>query len=166
MASMSSIVKPFAEAVAVNRTSGNNVFIPSMAAYYHGMSGSRSARLAAVVAIIAACGGGQKTVRRPGEEYLAEIRIEAAKSVPFKPANIIPGLQLNRVKGKRALDEYQLGLDVTRIEGTFQKYGYFAAKVTPRVERKGLQQIVIFHVDEGPRATATVDIIGLPPDVD
>jgi translocation and assembly module TamA len=162
---MSSIVKPFADAVAVKRTRGNNVFIPSMAAYYHGMSGSRSARLAAVVAIIAACGGGQKTVRRPGEEYLADIRIEATTKA-FKPANIIPGLQLNRVKGKRALDEYQLSLDVTRIEGTFQKYGYFAAKVTPRVERKGLQQIVIFHVDEGPRATATVDIIGLPPDVD
>jgi outer membrane protein assembly factor BamA len=163
---MSSIVKPFADAVAVKRTRGNNVFIPSMAAYYHGMSGLRSARLAAVVvAIVAACGGGQKTVRRPGEEYLAEIRIETTTKA-FNPKNIIPGLQLNRVKGKRALDEYQLSLDVTRIEGTFQKYGYFAAKVTPRVERKGLQQIVIFHVDEGPRATATVDIIGLPPDVD
>ncbi|HUS30314.1 MAG TPA: BamA/TamA family outer membrane protein [Kofleriaceae bacterium] len=130
------------------------------------MSGSRSVALTAVVAIVAACGGGQKTVRRPGEEYLAEIRIEAnKKALDFNPKNIIPGLALNRAKGKRALDEYQLNLDVTRIEGTFQKHGYFAAKVTPRVERKGDKQIAIFHVDEGPQAKAKVDIIGLPPEV-
>jgi translocation and assembly module TamA len=164
MANMSSIVKPFAVAVAVNRTSGNNVFIPSMAAYYHEMSGLRSVVLLAV-AVLAACGGAQRTTRRPGEEYLAEIRIEA-KTKAFNPKNIIPGLSLNRAVGKRALDEYQLSLDVTRVQGTFHKHGYFAAQVTPRVERKGDKQIVIFHVEVGPQATARVTIEGLPPEVD
>jgi outer membrane protein assembly factor BamA len=133
-----------------------------MAAYYHGMS---LLRVLTVCAVVAACGGGaQKRVRKPGDEYLVAIRFE---SVSLSHKGLLSGLALKRtLDGGRAIDEYQLGLDVQRIEGLYQRRGYFSAKVTPRVERKGDAQTLIFHVDEGPRATVSVVLTGLPPEVE
>jgi outer membrane protein assembly factor BamA len=132
-----------------------------MAAYYHGMS---LLRALTVWALVAACGGGaQKRVRKPGDEYLAAIKFEG---VSLSHKGLLAGLALKRnLDGGRATDEYQLGLDVDRIAGLYQRRGYFSAKVTPRVERKGDAQILVFKVDEGPRAAVSVVITGLPPEV-
>jgi outer membrane translocation and assembly module TamA len=132
-----------------------------MAAYYHGMS---LLRVLTVCAVVAACGSSSpRRVRKPGDEYLVAIRFEG---VSLSHSGLLNGLALKRnLDGQRAIDEYQLGLDIERITGLYQRRGYFSAKVTPRVERKGDAQTLIFHVDEGPRATVSIVITGLPPEV-
>jgi outer membrane protein insertion porin family len=133
-----------------------------MAAYYHGMS---LLRVLTVCAVVAACGGSssRQRVRKPGDEYLVAIRFEG---VSLSHSGLLSGLALKRnLDGQRAIDEYQLGLDIERIVGLYQRRGYFSAQVTPRVERKGDAQTLIFHVEEGPRATVSVVIAGLPPEV-
>ena len=110
-------------------------------------------RVLTVCALVAACGGSSspRRVRKPGDEYLAAIRFEG---VSLSHSGLLSGLALKRnLDAQRTIDEYQLGLDVDRIIGLYQRRGYFSAKVTPRVERKGDAQTLIFHVDEGPRAT-------------
>lgn len=135
-----------------------------MPAYYHGMS-----RLVLVVltAVFTATGCGSastKRVRKPGDEYLAKIELSGSKAL--KAEQLIPGLALNRsLTAGRAIDEYQLSIDTQRVSGAFQKLGYFSVQVTPRVERKGDAQTLIFEIKEGPRATAKVEIVGLPPEV-
>lgn len=167
---MSSIVKPFAaagnDAAAMNTSEGNSVCIRSMAAYYHGMLRLRIVVLTALFAGLAAtgCGSSPKRVRKPGDEYLAKIEFTGSKAI--KPAQLIPGLALDRnLTAGRAIDEYQLSIDTQRVSGAFQKLGYFSVQVTPRVERKGDAQTLIFEIKEGPRATAHVEIEGLPPEV-
>jgi outer membrane protein assembly factor BamA len=131
-----------------------------MAAYYHGMS---RLRVACACAVLAACGGAAKRVRKPGEEYLAAIRFEG---VTLSHEGLVSGLALERNReAGRPIDEYQLGLDTERIVGLYHRRGYFSAKVTPRVERKGDATTLVFHVEEGPRAVVSVVITGLPPEV-
>ncbi len=115
-------------------------------------------------ALVAACGGGpQKRARRPGQEYLAAIEF---KGVSLSHSGLSSGLALKRNLDRGgSIDEYQLALDVDRIRGLYQRRGYFSVKVTPRVERKGDAQTLIFDVVEGPRATVSVVITGLPPEV-
>jgi len=164
---MSSIVKPRgaataeAEASAVKNSTAYNVFEPGMAAYYHGMS---LLRALTVIAVVAACGSSAtKRVRRPGTEYLKEVRFEG---VSLSHDGLLSGLALKRnLDGGRAIDEYQLGLDTQRILGLYQRRGYFSAKVTPRVEHQGDAQVLIFSVVEGPRATVSVVLTGLPPEI-
>lgn len=135
-----------------------------MAAYYHGMSLVRMAVIAALIAATG-CGSTATRVRKPGDEYLVAIKIEGSKAI--KAESLVPGLALNRnLEDGRAIDEYQLTIDIDRVAGAFQKLGYFSVRVTPRVERKGDAQILIFKIEEGPRATARVEITGLPPEVD
>ncbi|HEX5059823.1 MAG TPA: BamA/TamA family outer membrane protein [Kofleriaceae bacterium] len=122
-------------------------------------------RALSVFAVIAACGGAatQKRVRKPGDEYLAAIKFEG---VSLSHENLLSGLALKRnLDAGRSIDEYQLNLDVQRIAGLYQRRGFFSVKVVPRVERKGDAATLIFHVDEGERAVATVVITGLPPEV-
>ncbi|HEY5951440.1 MAG TPA: BamA/TamA family outer membrane protein, partial [Kofleriaceae bacterium] len=123
-------------------------------------------RVVTVCAVVAACGGGgvRKRVRKPGDEYLAKIEFKGVDHINH--TNLLAGLALKRnLDGGRAIDEYQLGLDVERIVGLYQRRGYFSAKVTPRVERNHDAQTLIFDVVEGPRAIASVVITGLPPEV-
>ena len=114
---------------------------------------------------MAACGGAaQKRVRKPGDEYLKDIKLEGVDHLSH--SGLLSGLALTRNKtAGRAIDEYQLGLDTQRIIGLYQRRGYFSVTVVPRVEHKGDAQILIFKVVEGPRATAQVVIAGLPPEV-
>lgn len=123
-------------------------------------------RLLAILVIVAvtACGSTPKRARRPGEEYLARIEIEGNEVISDEA--LIRGLALGRtVEAQRSIDEYQLSLDLTRIEGAYQRRGYFGVLVEPRIERKGDAATLIFKITEGPRATAVVDITGLPPEV-
>lgn len=137
-----------------------------MAAYYHGMLRSRIVVLTGLLAWLAAtgCGSTPKRVRKPGDEYLAKIEIVGSEAI--EAPQLVPGLALYRnLKAGRAIDEYQLTIDTQRVSGAFQKLGYFSVEVTPRVERKGDAQTLIFQIKEGPRATANVTIDGLPPEV-
>ncbi|HEY5925341.1 MAG TPA: BamA/TamA family outer membrane protein [Kofleriaceae bacterium] len=103
-------------------------------------------------------------MRKPGDEYLKEIKFEGVDHLSH--AGLRSGLALTRTQqGGRAIDEYQLGLDTERIIGLYQRRGYFSATVVPRVERQGDATILIFKVVEGPRATASVVITGLPPEI-
>jgi len=118
----------------------------------------------AVVVALAACGGAPKRPRRPGEETLAAIKISGNKVVSSEA--LIRGLALKRSQDAgRGIDEYQLSLDISRIKGAYERRGYFGVSVEPRVEYKGKQVTLIFEVKEGPRATTTVEITGLPPEV-
>jgi translocation and assembly module TamA len=137
-----------------------------MSAYYHGMLRLRIVVLTGLLAWLAAtgCGSTPKRVRKPGDEYLAKIELVGSNAI--KAAQLVPGLALDRnLKAGRAIDEYQLSIDTQRVSGAFQKLGYFSVEVTPRVERKGDAQTLIFEIKEGPRATANVTIDGLPPEV-
>ncbi len=138
-----------------------NVFEPGMAAYYHGMS---LLRVVTVLAVLAACGGSHKRVRRPGTDYLAAIKFEGVDHLSHE--GLLSGLALKRnLDAQRSLDEYQMALDTERIAGLYQRRGYFSAKVTPRIERKGDAITLVFGVQEGPRAVVSVVITGLPPEI-
>ena len=104
-------------------------------------------------------------VRRPGTEYLAGIEFEGNTTISSEALR--RGLALNRnLKAGRSLDEYQLGIDVTRIEGAYQKRGFLRVVVSTSTAQNGDATTLFFNIQEGPRATSTVEIAGLPPEVD
>jgi outer membrane protein assembly factor BamA len=120
----------------------------------------------AVALVVVGCGSRsrQQQVRKPGEEYLQVIEIEGNQAISDQ--TLIRGLALSRaVQGGRAVDDYQLGLDVTRIEGAYKRRGYFNVQVEPQITKRGDAQRLVFLVKEGPRATASVEITGLPPEL-
>jgi outer membrane protein assembly factor BamA len=171
---MSSTVRPFALAelatVAVNTSAVKIVFIPNMAAYYHDrvpsarVMTSRLTAIAVALAVAACSSAPARRPRRPGDDVLTKIDITGNTALTDEV--LIPGLSLYRAqRGGRGIDEYQLGIDVTRIEGAYQKLGYLSVEVEPVVERKGDQSTLTFKVAEGPRATVAVEISGLPPEV-
>lgn len=123
-----------------------------------------SSRLIAVVIAVAAVACGSSQTRRPrraGAEYLKAIEITG--NTAFEDEDLIRGLSLYRAQqGGRGIDEYQLGLDVQRIQGAYLKRGYLSVVVKPQVTRARNAATLIFRITEGPRATATVEITGLP----
>ncbi|MGE3767169.1 MAG: outer membrane protein assembly factor [Kofleriaceae bacterium] len=112
--------------------------------------------------VFAACGGRQRapTLAR---ETLVAIEIEGTKAIPVE--EIAPGLAIERARGARAVDPYQLSTDTERVRAAYRKLGYFDVVVDARVETKGFAQTVVFRVIEGPRSTLKVEITGLPPEV-
>jgi translocation and assembly module TamA len=110
------------------------------------------------------CGGKAHYEPRPGDVWLAGIRVEGNRAIGDD--DLIPTLALQRaVDTGRAVDPYQLTQDTGRIESIYLRRGYFSVKVTARVhERRGVQTAV-FTVAEGSRATMEVVIKGLPPEV-
>ena len=73
-----------------------------------------------VCAVLAACGCGSspKRVRKPGDEYLAEIRFEGVSLDP--PGQLVAGSRSSATSTRgRAIDEYQLSLDTQRIIGLY-----------------------------------------------
>ena len=117
-----------------------------------------------VAAALAACASTPPRVHKPGEEYLADIRIEGNHAIAAD--DLIPKLALHRTEvGQRAIDDYQLQLDTQRIVTAYQKLGFFAVAVHPRIDKHGDAATVTFVVTEGPRATTHVVILGLPPEV-
>ena len=121
-------------------------------------------RALTVLAVVAACGCSPRRPRRPGADYLAAIRFEGVDHLSHE--GLLSGLALKRnLDAARSLDEYQLALDTERITGLYQRRGYFSAKVTPRIERKGDAITLVFSVVEGPRAAVSVVITGLPAEI-
>ncbi len=124
-------------------------------------------RLFVVVTVLAACGD-KPPVRRPGQEVLTEIRIEGSKALDED--DVIAGLSLDRARQRGGtIDPYQLSLDTERIRAAYLRRGYFRANVSSRIDSKKragvLEQVAVFTVREGPRATVRVDMRGLPPEV-
>jgi outer membrane translocation and assembly module TamA len=118
-----------------------------------------------VLLALAACGSAPRArPRKPGVEYLDKIVIEGNQAIPSR--DLIPGLALQRTAlAHRSIDDYQLQLDGQRIAAVYQKHGFLSVAVKTRIDRKGDAATIVFHVDEGPRATVQVEIIGLPPEV-
>ncbi len=125
---------------------------------------SRLTAIAMATLVVACASAPKRRARRAGEEYLAKIDIVGNTALPDE--SLIPRLSLYRAfRGGRGIDEYQLGLDVSRIQGAYLALGYLSVEVEPVVERKGDAATLTFKVVEGPRATASVEITGLPPEV-
>lgn len=124
-----------------------------------------SRRAALCLAALAACGGGgPKRVHRPGQEYLTALAIEGNHTIPSD--DLLPGLSLARnAEREISVDDYQLQLDTQRIIAAYEKLGFFSVQVHSRLEHHGDAVRVIFAVTEGQRATARVEIDGLPPEV-
>ena len=111
------------------------------------------------------CGGRAHYEPRPGDVWLAGIRVQGNRAIDDD--ELIPKLALERaVDSGRPVDPHQLALDTGRIESIYLRLGYFSVKVTARVDqdRRGAQTAV-FTVVEGKRATMEVVIKGLPPEV-
>jgi translocation and assembly module TamA len=140
-----------------------------MAASYHDRVPSArvmSSRLLtiAIAMVVVACGSSPRRARRPGQEYLAKIVIEG--NTALDSDTLIDGLSLHRAQQRgRGIDEYQLSLDVQRIESAYLRRGYLGVTVETRIEHEGDAATLIFAVTEGPRAKAIVEITGLPPEV-
>ncbi len=114
--------------------------------------------------VVAACGG-RAQVRGPGESYLSKIEIKGNHFIKSK--DLIDGLALHRAEqAGRGVDEYELNVDKTRIEGAYQRQGFFAVVVTTKIDTVRDAVTVTFKVDEGKRAKSHVDIVGLPPEID
>lgn len=117
-----------------------------------------------VVLLIAIGCGGSKRVHAPGEVWLSKIVVKGNKSIPED--DLVPGLALDRaLRDGERVDPYQLGLDTKRIKGAYTRMGFFEAKVESRIDREDNAEVVVFTIDEGPRATARVFVSDLPPEL-
>jgi len=117
------------------------------------------ARWTGVIALTLAACGAPPRVQHAGEERVAAIEIEGNHAIAS--AALLDGLAISRHQN-RGVDDYQVAVDVTRITGAYQKRGYFAVDVKSRIEQEGDSTTVVFTVVEGPRATARVELAGLP----
>jgi len=117
----------------------------------------------ALLAAALGCGRAAR-VHRPGEEWLAEIRLVG--NTALATDDLVPGLALHRnLEAERALDPYQLAVDTDRLRAAYVKAGFFQVTVTPGVKVIGAEQHVTFTIVEGPRSRLEVVIVGLPPEV-
>jgi outer membrane protein assembly factor BamA len=115
--------------------------------------------LITVLLVLAGCG--KKPVHHPGEEFLDEIKIEGNSSI--KSSTLRSGLALRKVKKQGSSpDPYLVVIDGQRIRGEYLRRGFLEVDVRSRVERHGDKTTVIYTVQEGPRATTSVLITGLP----
>jgi outer membrane protein assembly factor BamA len=123
----------------------------------------RLACLFLAAAAVAACGE-HAAAHRPGEEYVAAIRLVGNHAIDDE--TLTEGLELDRrFEAGRGVDDYQLTIDTTRIAGAYQRRGYFTVQVTPTITRVGDAVTVHFTIVEGPRATTHVELSGLPAEV-
>ncbi len=109
-----------------------------------------------------ACGGRQRAPTLT-KDTLVAIQIEGTKAIPVE--DIAPGLAIERARGVRQVDPYQLSTDTERVRAAYRKLGYFDVQVDARVDVKGFAQTVVFKVAEGPRSMLKVEITGLPPEI-
>jgi translocation and assembly module TamA len=110
------------------------------------------------------CGGKARFEPRPGQVWLAGIRVEGNRSIDDD--DLIPKLALQRtVDTGRPIDPHQLALDTGRIRAIYLGLGFFEVAVKARVDDRRGAQTVVFQVVEGRRATMEVVIRGLPPEI-
>jgi outer membrane protein assembly factor BamA len=113
--------------------------------------------------ILLAIAGCQQPVHHPGEEWLAAITFEGNRAI--SSGDLRTGLALHRVLSQgSAPDPYLVAMDRERLKGKYVRRGYFEVDVHSRVERHGDATTVIYKIDEGPRATTRVEVVGLPAD--
>jgi len=119
-------------------------------------------RLLISLSLVASCS--RPAVRAPTDdsspEYLDTIKVEGNRKLGDN--RLVTGLALRRTQKRgRALDPYVIQLDADRIRGEYLREGFFGIAVQSRLERKGDAVTVIYAVDEGARATTTVEIRGI-----
>ena len=103
-------------------------------------------------------------VPAPGTDRVAAIRFEGNRAIAT--GELEPALAIHdAVQGGAAIDPYLLAVDAERIRAAYLRRGFFAAKVTTRIDRDARSQVVVFLVAEGRRAVTKVEIVGLPPEV-
>ncbi|MCE9573043.1 MAG: BamA/TamA family outer membrane protein [Deltaproteobacteria bacterium] len=126
----------------------------------------RPVAVALAIALVG-CGAGAHRVRKAGDERLAAIRIEGNHAIDRD--TLVHGLELHHDQAAElAVDTSSLVTDTARIRTAYLERGYFAVDVQARIEPRGrddADQIAIFTVIEGPRATTVLAISGLPPEV-
>jgi translocation and assembly module TamA len=125
-------------------------------------------RLALAVALLCAVGCGAKPHPRvpttPGQAAIGEIHIKGADHIDTD--ELRDGLGIVRAKELgQSFAAYMVALDRQRIQGFYDRRGYFSATVERTLDRTPERVDVTFTIVEGPRAKLVrVDVIGLPPD--
>jgi outer membrane protein assembly factor BamA len=115
------------------------------------------------VALALALPACSRPIHHPGEEFLEAIRFEGNSAI--NADGLREGLALHRVQKRGgALDPYLVALDSDRVRGAYLRRGYLDVDVHARVERNGNAMVVVYQIEEGPRATTRVVITGLPDD--
>src|SRR3954469_21328952 len=101
-----------------------------MAAYYHDrvpsarVMTSRWIATAMATALCACHPSKPRAPRRPGDEVL--VKIDIVGNTAVSDGELLPRLSMYRAQQRgRSIDDYQLGLDVERISGAYQKRGFF-----------------------------------------
>ncbi|HET7506165.1 MAG TPA: BamA/TamA family outer membrane protein [Kofleriaceae bacterium] len=120
------------------------------------------------VGIAFGCGGALRASEADpvAGDHLSAIRIAGNQAIATDALE--PALALHEaIRDGAAPDPYLLSVDTERIRAAYVRRGFFAASVTARVDPSpgGRGQVVTFHVVEGGRANAVVEIAGLPPEV-
>lgn len=105
-------------------------------------------------------------VERPGTPYTADVVVHGNRAIDDDA--LISGLSAQRAARIHIpLDPYQLTQDVARIEGLYQRRGFFDVKVLSTIDLDGDAATVVFTVVEGVRARlARVEIHGAPYDAE
>jgi outer membrane protein assembly factor BamA len=117
---------------------------------------------AVAIVLLVACHG---PVHHPGEEFLESIKFEGNHAI--SAGDLRDGLALDRARKLGAApDPYLVTVDRERVKGMYLRHGFLEADVHARVERHGDAAIVLYRIEEGPRATTRVVISGLPKDPD
>jgi translocation and assembly module TamA len=125
-------------------------------------------RLALAVALLCATGCAARPHPRspvpPGQSSIGEIELTGADHIDID--ELRDGLAIVRAKELgQSFAAYMVALDRQRIQGFYDRRGYFSATVTSKLDRTPERVDVSFTIVEGPRAKlARVDIIGLPPE--
>jgi translocation and assembly module TamA len=115
------------------------------------------------VVCASACGRAPR-VAAPAADQLAALRIEGNRAIATDA--LAPALALHdAIAIGGAIDPYVLTADAERIRAAYLKRGFFAVRVTTRIERAGGAQVAVFAVVEGRQAAARVEIAGLPAEV-
>lgn len=116
--------------------------------------------------LAAACGGPALRPVPPGDHVVA-IRVEGNQAIDSDA--LVPGLALSQaIRDGAGVDPYLVTVDAERIRVAYVKRGYFAAKVTTKIERVADDahgQIAVFTVGEGRRAVVHLVVAGLPAEV-
>lgn len=131
---------------------------------------ARHHRLFLVAVCLCAVGCGARSHPRPNapggepQAVIGDIKLVGADHMDDD--EIKDGLGIIRAKELgQTFAAYMVAQDRQRIQGFYDRRGYFAAAVESTIDRTPERVDVTFNVVEGPRAKlARVDVIGLPPE--